>query len=71
MTWLVEREKGGARVTFASDCDLPVRALAPHLSAFRILRFQRDEADAIVANLAGHFKHPPAPRRRWGWRGPV
>lgn len=55
MRWRVHRENGGVRVRFESDYDLPVRALIPHLSPIRILRFQEDEADAIANRLRQRY----------------
>ena len=55
MSWRVERTNGSTRVDFASDYDLPIRALIPYLSPVRLLRFQQDEADAIVAQVRKRF----------------
>jgi hypothetical protein len=55
MTWRVERKNGSTCVDFASDYDLPIRALIPYLSPVRLLRFQQDEADAIVAKVRERF----------------
>jgi uncharacterized protein YndB with AHSA1/START domain len=53
--WQVKQNEAGTHVTFESDYDLPVRALIPHLSPFRLLMFQQDEADAIMEKVTEHF----------------
>jgi hypothetical protein len=56
MRWHLEPEDGGARVTFESDYDMPVRALIPYLSPVRLLRYQEDEADQIATRLREKFE---------------
>jgi carbon monoxide dehydrogenase subunit G len=55
MSWEVQGEGSGTRLTFRSDYDMPVRALIPYLSPYRILMYQQDEADAIIRSAASRL----------------
>jgi hypothetical protein len=60
--WRISSENGGTDLVFESDYDLPVRALLPFLSPFRILTFQQDEADKIAEKIREHFDHESSRR---------
>ena len=55
MAWRLEPQNGGVKLDFESDYDLPVRSLIPFLSPMRLLTYQQDEADAIVARMKERY----------------
>ena len=55
MAWRLEPQNGGVKLDFESDYDLPVRSLIPFLSPVRLLTYQQDEADAIVARMRERY----------------